>query len=96
MVDLTAQGNNVTLNLEAGEGAWGPTFIKAKPGAHVTLNIAGGADGHTFTIDSLQINQEVPAGKTTPFSFTLPSAGPVIFYCIPHLSRGMQGAFYFA
>jgi plastocyanin len=94
--DATAQGQNIDLPMDAGEGAWGPTYIKAKPGAHVTLVIDGGIGNHSFTIDSLNLNQEVPGGKQTTVSFTLPSTGPVIFYCIPHRSRGMQGAFYFS
>jgi plastocyanin len=94
--DASGQGQNVNLAVDAGEGAWGPTYIKAKPGAHVTLIIDGGIGNHTFTIDSLNLNEEVPAGKKTTVSFTLPSTGPVIFYCIPHRSAGMQGAFYFS
>jgi plastocyanin len=95
-VDLSAQGANVTLSLEAGEGAWGPTFIKTKPGAQVTVTVKGGADSHSFTIDSLSVNKVVPTNEDVVVSFTLPSTGPVIFYCVPHLSRGMQGAFYFS
>jgi plastocyanin len=95
-VDLSAQGANVTLSLEAGEGAWGPTFIKTKPGAQVVVTVKGGADGHTFTIDSLGVNTDVPIDKDVVVSFTLPSTGPVIFYCVPHRVRGMQGAFYFS
>jgi plastocyanin len=93
--DLTGQGQDVTVTIQAGEGVFGPTYIRTKPGAHVTVTLASEFSEHTFTIDSLGVNEAIPAGGRT-VSFTLPGTGPVIFYCIPHRARGMQGAFYFS
>ena len=94
--DATGQGLNVTLKMDAGESGFDPTFVKVKPGARVTVMIDPGSLGpHTFTIDG-GVNQAVPANKVTTVTFTLPTTGPVVFYCIPHRSAGMQGAFYFS
>ncbi len=82
----------------AGELSFDPTFVKAKPGARVTVTFEGPTFRHNFYIDALGLRHEIPAEKDTTASFTLPSSGPVIFYCaVPnHRRGGMQGAFYFS
>lgn len=94
--DLTAQGDNVTLNLTAGDGVFDPTFIKVKPGAKVTVTMQAGIAVHDFNITALNVHHTVQPEQKETFSFTLPTTGPVLFYCAPHLPNGMQGAFYFA
>lgn len=87
---------NVTLTLSPGESSWDTTFFRVKPGAKINVTANESVFNHTFTIDGLGVNQELPSGKKSSFSFTLPATGPVIFYCIPHKNAGMKGAFYFS
>ena len=94
--DLTAQGDNVTVDLISGDAVFDPTFIKVQPGAKVTVRMKTGIILHDFHITALNVHHTGQLEKTTTFSFTLPEAGPVLFYCGLHLAGGMQGAFYFA
>jgi plastocyanin len=80
-----------------GENSFGPTFVKVKPGAHVAVTIdSDNPFTHNFVIDGVVKYDITPAKKGQRFSFSLPTDGPVRFYCTFHVSRGMQGAFYFA
>ena len=92
--DVTGQGLDVSVAIQAGMGVFDPTYIRIKPGARVKVMVAAEFAEHSFTIDSLGLSEEIPGGGKT-VSFTLPATGPVTFYCIHHRSRGMQGAFYF-
>jgi plastocyanin len=93
--DATSQGKEVRLKVVLGESSFDPTFIKTKPGAHVTLSFDAAAIPHTFTIDGV-VNQSLTAGKPNTVTLTLPTSGPVIFYCAIHQNAGMKGAFYFS
>jgi plastocyanin len=102
-VSLQGQVNNEgtaeigdEVELELDDYYFGPTFMKATPGATVTLELENeGDDTHTFTIDALDVDQEVAAGDTAEVEVTLPEEGTVMFYCRFHRDRGMQGAFFF-
>lgn len=84
------------LELEQDDFYFGPTYIKAAPGATVKVKLANeGAAPHTFTIDALKVDQTVKAGENANVTVTLPASGAVAFYCKFHQSQGMQGAFYF-
>lgn len=98
MTDVTAQGDQVTLDVKLGDQSFDLTYVKAKPGAKFTINFIGTGSffRHVFAVDSLKIYEELPAEKNTTVSFTLPSSGPVLFWCPPHQAVGMRGAFYFA
>lgn len=39
---------------------------------------------HTFTIDDLNVDLDVPAGKAARVTFEVPDAGTFVFYCVPH------------
>lgn len=85
-----------SLELEADDYYFEPTFVKVQPGSKVRIELEneGGAT-HTFTSDSLNIDQEVAPGKTVKFSLTVPSDGTAFeFHCSFHQSMGMQGAFF--
>ena len=95
--DLTAQGSNVHVTFTLGETSFGPTFVKAKSGAHVTVSIDTDSPfNHNFIIDGVVRYDIAPAKSGQHFDFTLPANGPVRFYCTFHVARGMQGAFYFS
>jgi plastocyanin len=76
------------------------TFVKAKPGANVTVRLRNKGDApHTFTIPTLGIDRELTAGKSATVDVTLPTDGALAFYCRFHGApptggQGMQGAFF--
>lgn len=82
------------LSIEQSDFAFSPTFVKATAGATVavTLKNVGKAE-HTFTIDSLSVDQVVQPGATATVNLRLPAGGTVAWYCRFHKSSGMQGAF---
>jgi plastocyanin len=85
-----------TLELEADDFYFNPTFVKVKPGEKVTITLKNeGSATHTFASDALSIDQQVSAGKSKKFTVTVPSSGSAFqFHCTFHESMGMQGAFY--
>jgi plastocyanin len=84
------------VELELDDYYFEPTFLKAQPGATIKVELENeGDDTHTFTIDSLGIDQEVAPGDTAEVDVTLPQEGAVRFYCRFHGNMGMQGAFFF-
>jgi plastocyanin len=89
-------GASVTLELEADDYYFEPTFVKASPGAKVMVDVMNeGSAQHTFTIDALSVDKTIPADQKMSITFTLPASGVVNFYCKFHRAQGMQGAFYF-
>jgi plastocyanin len=85
-----------TLELEADDYYFEPTFVKVQPGEKVRITLKNeGKATHTFTSDGLNIDQEIAAGKKATFSLTVPSDGTAFqFHCTFHEDMGMQGAFY--
>ena len=85
------------FSIELDDNYFKPTFIKAKPGQ--TLNIeleSEGSNPHTFTITSLNIDQQLAAGEKKEINLTLPSGTTdLVFFCKFHQTLGMQGAFFF-
>jgi plastocyanin len=82
------------LTLEQDDFSFKPTFVKASSGATVAVTLKNaGKNQHTFTIDSLSVDQVVDPGKTATISLRLPAGGTVAWYCRFHKSSGMQGAF---
>lgn len=45
---------------------------------------------HTFTIDELGVDLDIPAGKAARVTFDVPESGSFVFYCVPHESD-MEG-----
>lgn len=84
------------LELEADDFYFEPTYVEAEAGATVKVEVENeGKATHTFTIDSLEIDQEIQPDEKKEISVTLPSSGTVNYYCRFHRAQGMQGAFYF-
>ena len=83
------------IEMELDDFYFGPTYTRAESGSTVTVALHNEGDApHTFTIDSLGIDEEVEAGDTAEVEVTLPASGAVRYYCRFHASSGMQGAFY--
>jgi plastocyanin len=85
-----------SIDMEADDYYFGPTFVKVKPGEKVTIELENeGNASHTFTSDSLGVDQQVAAGKSKKFTVTVPTDGTAFeFHCSFHEDMGMQGAFF--
>jgi plastocyanin len=93
--DVSGKGSAARLEVEADDFYFNPTYVKAAPGQAVTLELKNeGQTEHTFTIDSLGIDQDLAAGATKEVAVTIPESGPLQFHCRFHGAMGMQGAFY--
>lgn len=105
--DVTDQASNVALRMETRVGlVFSPTFIRPRPGAKVTVTLVNTlkstdfSSTHTFTIDSLKVNEALGPGETKTITFVLPAGEAYLFfYCAVggsrrHRPAGMQGAFY--
>ena len=61
-------------------------------GEKVTFHITNEGDTtHNFSIDSLNINENIDAGQSADIQVTFPSSGSVEFYCSIHKTLGMTG-----
>ena len=85
-----------TLEIEADDYYFEPTFVKVQPGEKVTIELKNeGSTTHTFTSDKLNVDQQLSAGKSKKFTVTVPSSGTAFqFHCDFHEGMGMQGAFF--
>lgn len=100
-VDVTSQGSVISITIKADNDGttayyFEPTFLKANPGAKVTVHLENeGTFPHNFSIEALHINEDLAKGEKKEITFTLPAVGVVNFFCEYHHSKGMQGAFFF-
>jgi plastocyanin len=86
---------SATLELEADDNYFKPTFIKAAPGAKVTVEVKNeGSATHTFTIDGASIDDELAPDESATAEVTVPASGALEFHCRFHGAAGMKGAFY--
>ena len=90
--DLSGE-DDATLELEADDFYFAPTFVKGEPGGTITVQVTNEGDApHTFTIDDQEIDEEVQAGESAEAEVTVPEDGAIRFYCRFHTAGGMQGA----
>ena len=90
----TATLSSGALTITQEDFSFSPTFVKAGAGATVAITLKNaGQNQHTFTIDSLSVDQVVQPGQTATVNLRLPAGGNVAFYCRFHKGSGMQGAF---
>lgn len=93
--DLSGKGDEAELELEQDDFYFGPTFVKAKSGQKIEVEIENeGKATHTFTIDELSIDETLKPGEKKAVDVTIPKGGTFVYYCRFHRGRGMQGAFY--
>jgi plastocyanin len=87
-----------SFSIEMDDSYFKPTFIKAKPGQALNIELEQeGANAHTFTITSLNVDHQLIAnGEKKEIDITLPSGSTdIVFFCRFHGESGMQGAFFF-
>jgi plastocyanin len=81
-----------TVELEADNFYFEPEAIDAKAGDTLTIEVENEGDApHTFTVDALDIDQEIAPGESAEIEVTVPDSGGVDFYCRFHEGRGMKG-----
>jgi plastocyanin len=91
----TATVKDGTIAVEARDFFFKATFLKAKPGETVTVDLSNkGQASHTFTIDGTDVDSELDADGTATVEVQVPDKGPLVFYCRFHEGQGMQGAFF--
>jgi plastocyanin len=88
--------SSAKLDVELDNFYFGPTFVKAKAGEKLTLELENeGSAPHTFTSDVLDVDQQLSPGDKMTIEVTVPSDGNAFrFYCRFHQGSGMQGAIY--
>ena len=81
-----------TLDVSAQNFFFTPNQITGTAGEKVTFHITNEGDTtHNFSIDSLNINENIDAGQSADIQVTFPSSGSVEFYCSIHKTLGMTG-----
>jgi plastocyanin len=86
---------NDELELELDDNYFAPTFVRGAPGEQVTVELVNeGNATHTFTSESLGVDEELSGGDSSSVSVTLPEEGAVAFHCRFHEAQGMKGAFF--
>jgi plastocyanin len=89
----TALANDVAIAIDVDDFSFGPTFVRAAPGATVELVLTNdGHEVHSFVIDSYKVKDLLKPGIPVSESVVVPNAGSLIFYCRFHRNLGMQGA----
>jgi plastocyanin len=88
--------SSAKLEVELDDKYFNPTFIKAKAGEKIKLELKNeGSLPHTFTSDTLSVDKQVDPGKSAKLTVTVPSDGKVFqFHCDFHEAAGMVGAVY--
>lgn len=92
--DVSGDGDT-KVEVELDDNYFKPTFIKAKPGATLTIELKNkGKNPHTFSVDDGQADEKVDPDKSASVTVTVPDSGALRFHCNFHGGSGMQGAFY--
>jgi plastocyanin len=88
--------SDAELEMELDNFSFGPTFVKAKAGQTITLELENeGSAPHTLTSDALGVDEELAPGRSTSVELTVPSSGKAfLFFCRFHEAAGMKGAVY--
>jgi plastocyanin len=81
------------IELELDDFYFEPTVLEGEAGQTLTVSMFNEGDApHTFTIDELQIDQEIqPGDEGLTAEVTFPDSGALVFYCRFHVGGGMLG-----
>lgn len=83
----------VAVGLELDDFYFEPTVLEGEAGQSLTVEMFNEGDApHTFTIDELNIDEELqPGDKDVTAEVTFPDSGALVFYCRFHADGGMLG-----
>jgi len=80
------------LGFEADSFYFGPTFVRGDANQKLTLQIENESDTiHSFTMESLGIDVDIPAKSKLNVEVTFPESGVALFICKYHANSGMRG-----
>ena len=80
------------LTLEARDFFFSPKALTGEPGQEATIVVSNtGEAPHTFTIEDLDVDEELQPGDEVEVSVTFPDSGSVDFICRFHVGGGMEG-----
>jgi plastocyanin len=89
----TVKGTSIEVEMD--DFYFSPTFVKAKPGSTVSIELKNeGKQQHNFSISGQSIDQNVDPDQKMTVSVTVPASGNLVFFCKFHQSFGMQGALF--
>jgi plastocyanin len=92
--EQTVSGPTPTVDLELDDSYFAPTFVRADPGAVVTVELENeGGKVHTFTLDDHHVDVSVEPGASAKVDVTMPASGSLHWFCQIHSGAGMQGSF---
>jgi plastocyanin len=81
------------LEVELDDFYFAPTVLEGEAGQSLTVTLFNEGDApHTFTVDELDIDQELqPGDEDVTVDVTFPDSGALVFYCRFHADGGMLG-----
>ena len=89
----TATVSSGSISVEADDFYFNPTFINAKPGTQVTIEVKNeGSAPHTLTSSQLGVDRQIAPGQSASVKITVPANGFAEFHCRFHSGSGMRGA----
>jgi plastocyanin len=93
--DHGTKAASATMELEADDYYFSPTFIKGTAGETIKVELKNESKvKHNFTVDGTSTDVDLDPGSTMTVSVTLPTSGALKFHCEYHQALGMQGAFF--
>jgi plastocyanin len=88
----TSVAGSDQLDVAVGDFFFEPTVLEGEAGQALTVNLSNEGDApHTFTVDELQVDQELQPGDSGTVDVTFPDSGALVFYCRFHADGGMLG-----
>jgi plastocyanin len=91
----TKSAKGGSIEIEQDDFYFGPTFVKAKPGTTLTVELKNeGQAEHNFSVTGQNIDQNVEPGQSVTVTVDVPASGNLLFFCKFHQSLGMQGSIF--
>jgi YVTN family beta-propeller protein len=82
-----------TIELEADEYYFKPTFLQGAPGQRLTLEIENESGTlHNISLPEQHLDMDIPPKGTVTVEVVFPASGTVRFFCKFHEALGMHGA----
>src|SRR5688572_29457246 len=80
--DVSEDGDAAAVEMELDDFYFGPTFVKGTSDQTVMVELQNeGEADHTFTIDSLSIDETLSPGDKKQVEVTVPGDGELAYYC---------------
>lgn len=82
------------LEMELDDFYFEPTFVQAPGASTATIELFNeGSATHTFTVDALEVDEELEPGDRRTIEVELGTETRYEFFCRFHSEQGMRGAF---